>query len=215
MLAGAALGDIILSYDAAMPGENVLTSFMPTGTINGLDWRDNASGSRAVGQSFYVSANTIMDSFSLLANGNPQSGARGAEFTVQVFQSASETSIGSVVSTQTGTYLSDSTGVSGKWVTFDIDNITLSAGYYYTFTLSFNNSNVASQNQVFSTAASPENYAGGRNWRNDNNAGWAVANGGVADMAFVVQVIPEPVSAGLLVAGGCILMTLRRQRIAR
>ncbi|MFA5688512.1 MAG: hypothetical protein WC959_05140 [Kiritimatiellales bacterium] len=197
---------VTVSYDAAMPATNVLTSFVPAGTVNGLQWRDDtANVSRAVGQSFLAVSNAIMDSFSLMAvtsGGSLQSGAVNAPFTVIIYESSSETDLGTAISTQGGNYLSSAPGLGGQWITFDIEDINLTAGKYYTFTLMWDTPAKAGQSQTFGAATTSENYPNGRNWRKDGTANWAVANSGLADMAFVVQYGFPAKNVRLLIIGG-------------
>lgn len=182
-----------VSYDAAIPTNDVLISFVPT-TVSGYAWRDNESSERDFGQSFLATSDVVMDSFSLQANGNLQNGAKNAAFTVDLYESATDGTIGSVVESYHGNYLAndDAGSITGTWVTFDVEDISLSLGKYYTFTLSFDNAGVQDQDQVFSLSS--EGYAAGRFWQ--ANAGAAFASSTVNDAAFVVQIVPGVAVSG-------------------
>ena len=215
LAAGAGLfsaeASVIVSYDAAIPTTNVLTSFDPT-TSNGYQWRDNENTERDLGQSFLASTDVTMDSFSFRSGGNLQTGAKNSPFTVTIYKSATDGSLGTAVSTQFGNFLAndDAGSISGAWLTFNIDNIALSAGNYYTFILSFDNHDVQDQDQTFQL--SDEGYSDGRLWQ--SNEGAAFASSSVNDFAFAVQIVPEPVTIGMLGVGSLVLLIARRKHFS-
>ncbi|MFA5688044.1 MAG: PEP-CTERM sorting domain-containing protein [Kiritimatiellales bacterium] len=204
-----AFSDVIVSVVSNIPTDNVLIG-NATGTA-GLGWRNNGTDPvREIGQSFLASMDTIMDSFSLKAGGGVGAGASGAGFSVTIYSNSVDTTLGTAISTQTGTYLTTSDGVSsGAWITFDLeDNINLYSGNYYTFTLTWDDPAVPAKNQNFFHQNTGSTFSEGRLWQN-NGSSWAAS--GVADFVFVVQAIPEPVSAGLLTIGGVALMFFRKR----
>lgn len=171
------------SFSATQPTNQVVIACSPAST-SGYDWRNNQNGRRDLGQSFQASSNTVMDAFSLKVAGNIQSGASLAPFTVKVFESMDASSIGSVISEQSGNYLSSAINpINPGWVTFDVEDIDLQAGNYYAVVLSFDRSGEDRQNQVFA-AGSASSYSGGGVW---TSADGAVYSPGGLDLAFVVQ----------------------------
>jgi hypothetical protein len=111
-----------------------------------------------------------------------------------------------VVSTQGGLYLSSALNpTSGGWATFDIDNVDLHAGKYYTTMLSWNIPGIPNQNQVFWVEwRDGGTYANGRTWVSTNGVDYVSQD---LDLAFCVQMVPsleskivsvEPFSANVL-----------------
>lgn len=205
----SAEASVIVSYDAAIPTSNVLVSYDPDATT-GYQWRDNENSKRDLGQSFLAASDVVMDSFSIKSGGNLQNGAKGALFTLTIYESSSAGSLGSTLSSQGGTYLTEGS-ISGAWVRFDVDNVNLSSGNYYTVMLSFDTPDVQDQDQVFtlSSVAASSSYADGRSWQ--ANEGAAASSSTAYDYGFAVQVVPEPMTLGMLGAGGVVLLIARRK----
>lgn len=197
---------IMVSVNDTIPTENVLASFDPTIGLSSLQWRDNDSAQRDIGQSFLATSSTIMNSFSLKASGTLQQGAFDAPFTVTIYENSSDDALGSTISTQSGTYFSAGTAIDEKWMTFDIDNLSLTSGNYYAFVLSFDNAGVADQDQT--VYQSTEGYSSGRRWYSVSDSFTTSTS---YDLAFSVQVVPEPASMGLISFGGVCLLALRRR----
>ncbi|MFA5688500.1 MAG: hypothetical protein WC959_05080 [Kiritimatiellales bacterium] len=186
-----ASAEVTVTYSADKPSKNVLTDFAPVPEdINGLQWRANDNnGRRDVGQSFLVSADTVMVAFSFQSYGNLQGGAARAPFTVRIYESRDESTIGKIISTQSGTYLTPDSSIAKAWVTFNLEKVPLKANRYYTVTLAFDRSNVYKQEQVFCAAAKSD-YPKGRNWRAEDGAPFAYRSVISGDLAFSVQVLP-------------------------
>ncbi|MFA5688054.1 MAG: hypothetical protein WC959_02725 [Kiritimatiellales bacterium] len=180
----SAATNVSVSANANIPTENVVAQSV-AGTA-GYAWKAiSSTDCRDIGQSFYVTNDLRIDSFSLCASSGIGAGASGAAFTVTIYKSDAVSSIGSAISVQTGTYFLSSDGVKAKdWITFDIDNITLSGGFYYTFVLSFDDYAV-SRNHAFLHNTGTDMYPSGRLWQANN--GGALGSSGVNDFAFSVQ----------------------------
>lgn len=174
---------VVVSWNVEQATGQIVAGYDPV-TGSGYAWRNNLSGRRDLGQSFLVLTNTMMDAFSLKAAGNIQNGASMAAFTVKVFESSNESSIGSVLLTQPGTYLSAAQNpVNPGWITFDIEDLSLTAGKYYTVVLSFDNAGVNLQEQVFSVGV-PSQYSGGTVWTSADGITYSTVN---LDLGFVVH----------------------------
>ncbi len=203
---------VLVSMNATAPSTNVEASYA-TGSPSGYQWRNNtADGLRDLGQSFLANTSFVMDSFSLQLNGNIQAGVPGAGFTVTLFESVNQSSIGSVLATEGGVMPSLTVGTgAGQWMTFEISNVALTEGNYYTFILSFD-TQAANRNQTFNTI-NPGTFTNGRAWQTTDGVTYT---GLGSDLFFYVQSIPEPGSVVLVVMGGASVLVsrLRRRRQA-
>lgn len=178
LVVSAAQAAVTVSYNAAQPTKDVLTSFAADKGLQGIQWRkDLESGKRDVGQSFRVTNNAILDSFSYKVAGNVQPGASESSFTLKIYENPNSKSLGTVISTQTATYLSTAENpINPGWVTFDVENVNLKAGNYYTCMLSFDEADVDRQNQVFAEATGRYD---GKCWMDEDkgpvvNARWII-----------------------------------------
>lgn len=136
-------------FDAELSPKTSLVYFISEETT-GIQWVNDDSISRSLGQSFLARKNALMDSLSFKAAGNIQPGASEASFTLTIYESAVAKELGTAISTQTGTYMNTSENpINGGWVTFDVEDVNLVAGKYYTCILSFNEAGVMRQSQVF------------------------------------------------------------------
>jgi len=175
-------------------------------------WRNNESGQRDLGQSFFADTDFILDSFSFQANGNIQVGATGSAFTVTIFENDNRDAVGTSISTQSGNYLtSASNPVAGNWLLFDLeDNVAVTAGNFYTIMLSWNIASVTDQDQVFNINTDGGAYGPGRLWEYNGTTYTPLGY----DMAFTVQSIPEPgtmaYTMGLTVL--CVSLFIKRRR---
>lgn len=219
MAFGASISSVaavtIVNSDLA-PTENVVTSFEPGASV-GYAWRDNTSAERDLGQSFLAESSFTLDSFSFLTAGNVQFGASGAAYTVTVYEGADITEggsislLGSAISTQTGNFLtSGSNPVSGDWLIFDVDNVSIVAGHYYTLMLSWDTAGIATQEQVFAVT-NPGGYANGRLWEGAGASTNYTSTG--LDLAFTVQSIPELSSFASIIGVLSMCVVARRRRL--
>lgn len=194
-LGNVADASLVLSYGSSVPTGNVMASYAPGGSLNGLGWRNLATGSRELGQSFQATADTLLDSFSLKAGGGVLYNASEAAFVLTVYESASKTAIGSAISAQSGIYFHrDETLVSGDWITFDIDNVNMTSGNYYTCMLAWDDPGMAEKAQTF--AVSVNNGYAAPLWTAVDGAAYSEYTN--VDIPFVAQTIPEPASLGLI-----------------
>lgn len=203
---------VITTLSPTAPVDQVQISYT-VGTPIGLQWRyDVASGRRDVGQSFLATDSFIFDSFSFQLQQTVPSGAPGANFTVSIFESSTISSVGSVISTQTGVLAGLISGSgAGSWITFDIANLAVSSGLYYSFVLSFD-AQVANQTLNFNSI-SPGAYAGGSAWISSNGSAFTVPAG--QDLLFYVQSIPEPSTVATLIAVASVVVVGRLMRLRR
>ncbi|MFA5688051.1 MAG: hypothetical protein WC959_02710 [Kiritimatiellales bacterium] len=190
IICGVAFGlmaEVTVSKQPKMPAENVLASYDCAGT--GYSLRNNQDGKRDIGQSFRAPKAAKMTAFSLLALGNVQRGAIDAPFTVTVYESSSQSTLGKVISTQNGKFLgSRNSQVTGQWIVFSLEPVSLNEGKSYTIMLSFDNMAIPNQHQIFNHAGG-SGYADGRLWQSrvDGNG---FSNSQVNDFSFCVQVQP-------------------------
>lgn len=203
---------LVVTNSTAAPTSYVVSSTVATG---GLAWRDDTvNGRRDVGQSFYAGSGFTLDSitFQLASNAAPQAGALGAAFTLSVYEVASASAFptaGTAISTQTGT-LTGLTGTSAdfsKYVTFDMDNIALTAGKYYTVMLAFD-AVAVNRSLVWMVSGSSSTYPAGQCIITTDGTTFTANN----DLLFYVTGVPEPGTISLLGAGAALfLLTSRRK----
>jgi len=194
-----AAADLVVSYSANAPQENVYVSHI-VANPNSVEWHGQPSPGvrRDVGQSFFVTNNIIMQSFSLQLGGSLQTEARNAGITMTIYQSDTQTAIGTVVGSQSGQYLgADSGAALDGWVTFTIDDVNLVGGNYYTVMLSFDELAV-NRRQALRQQTAGNSFADGRRWFSD---GSTLSDSVEGDLAFSVQAIPEPGSVSLMIIG--------------
>ena len=212
LLAGALAGlgatanaAVIVSLGATEPSANVEASLTnSTNTPTGFSWRNLPTSKRDLGQSFLATSAFTMDVMSFKLSGNIQTGSPGADFTIELFESTTQSSIGSSISTQSATF-PNFTGGSGDWLSFDIDDIAVTSGKYYTFVLAWDSP--ATSRSINLSVVTGSEYAGGNVWE-DTGSGLNASN---LDVFFIVQsVVPEPGSLALCGTGG--LLIFRRKR---
>ncbi len=179
--------DVTVSYSNAQPSGNVVVSYLPE-TTSGYAWANNDSYRRDLGQSFLAPGDFMMDAVSYQLSQGLRAGAVGAAITVKVFESADVSVIGTCIATNSGNYLPaglDPAPAAGGWVTFDIIDVPVTAGKYYTTMLSFDE--YASQrDQGFYYL---DGYDG-QGFKSADGITYARATG--LDLAFVVQEVSEP-----------------------
>jgi hypothetical protein len=205
----SARADIMLSILTDQPDEFVMAEYAEVAGSTGYQWRNTVSGGRRdLGQSFLADTAFDLAVFSLHSNGNIQVAAREEAYTLTVWESNVDTSIGNIISTQAGTWF-DATAPSssGNWVSFQLeDALSLTEGNYYTVMLSWDDvgpSHVWSQN-------SASGYAGGNIWQSTDGATYTRITS--QDLLFTAQAIPEPGSLLLLLIGGLSAMLFVRRR---
>lgn len=185
-------------YSDIEPFGNIAACYIP---INGTAyaWR-NATGvaRRDLGQSFLAEADFLMDSFSVQAAGTLSAGAASAVITVKIFESTSINLLGTRISAQSGRYLSSGVSVvAGGWITFDMDDVALTAGKYYTVVLSFDAEAAGMQQNLYDVPAGT--YVNGREWYSAD--GETILTASTRDLAFIVQLKPKkniPLSEGVI-----------------
>ncbi|GHC09923.1 PEP-CTERM sorting domain-containing protein [Cerasicoccus arenae] len=207
-VAQAAIAETVVDVSPTAPDTNIEASFT-SGTASGYQWRDNENSRRDLGQSFLADSSFTLDAFSFSALGNVQAGASGASFDVKIFESDNISLIGSAISTQSGTYLtSGSNPVSGNWIVFDLEDVALTAGNYYTIVLSWDSAGVQDQDQVFGMV-SGNLYGDGSAWESSDGVNFSSLGG---DLQFTVQSIPEPSTVALFLGVVAISVVARQRR---
>jgi len=203
---------VITTLSAAAPVGHVEESYT-TGTPIGLQWRnDTINGRRDLGQSFLVDEGFVFDSFSFQLQQAVPSGTPGASFTVSIFENSTIFSVGIAKSTQTGTISGLTAGSgAGSWLTFDIANLVVSSGFYYSIILSFD-AQVANQTLNFNSI-SPGAYPGGAAWVSTNGSTFTSPGG--QDLLFYVQSIPEPSTVAILISAAFVLAGTRLVKVSR
>lgn len=211
VLMGRSQAAVVTSISATAPtGPDIVTS--QTDYSGGLSWYNTGAGSiRDVGQSFLATSDYTLDKITLALGGSFGSVAATSDFTLTLYSAPSlSTSPASatVVSVQTGTFaFSTGSGGSGTFLTFDLADVALTAGTYYTLMFAFddalaNNSLTVRQN-ISST------YSNGYRWLFD---GTSYTSSTGADLTFYVHAVPEPSTVMLVVAALVAGVLLRRRR---
>jgi len=171
---------------SSAPDTDVLIAYT-TDIVKGYQWKENNTGSRKLGQSFRSPENAVMNSFSLAVAGNIQPGAGRAPFTVTIYESDNDTALGTAISIQKGLFLSTSANpVNPGWMTFEISEVNLTKGLFYTVMLSWDKSGVLRQEQSFLHSDDGAGFSLGRLWQANNGA--AAAASSVNDLLFSVQI---------------------------
>lgn len=207
----SASADVLLSIPSSQPTEFVKADYSEVAGSSGYQWR-NTTSQRDLGQSFKADTSFDLAVFSLHSNGNVQVNAREQPYTLTVWESSIDTSMGTIKSTQAGTWFDASASSSGKWVSFELqDAVSLTQDNYYTVMLSWDvggdasgPSHVWSQNNV-------SGYTGGNLWQSTDGTTYSSVTS--QDLLFTAQAIPEPGSLILLLVGGlCTVLFIRRRR---
>ena len=179
---------VVVSYVNAQPTTNVVVSYTPT-TTSGYAWANNDSYRRDLGQSFLASGNFTMSAISYQLSQGLRVGATNAAITVKVFESTDVLLIGTCIATNSGNYLPaglDPAPVAGGWVTFDIDDVDIASGKYYTTMLSFDEYAPLRDQGLYYL-----NGYDGQGFKSADGITYNRATG--LDLAFVVQgTIPPP-----------------------
>lgn len=219
--AGIALGVIGLSAvsaqaavvatfgEATAPTVNVITSYVPGGTLDSNGWFNNGpteSGWRLVSESFTVPAGPdyTLDKITMRLNQTLDSNFTApAGFSIDIYEIADPVNNpvgGTIVAGQTGTMQpTTSTATAGTYFTFDLDDtVTLEAGVSYAYVLGFDNP--AETYKLLRLAIGAADSAGSRAWQNTNGGGWI--NTGATYVYYIQGTpVPEPATGGLLLLG--------------
>lgn len=212
-LAGGSQAAVITSISATAPtGPEVVTS--QTGSTSGLAWYNTGvSAVRDVGQSFLAASSFTLDKITLTLGGSFNSVTATADFKLTLYSAASlSTAPSAVVTSQTGTFaFSNGSGGSGTFLTFDLADVALAAGTYYTFMLTLDDALTDNSLTVRQNASST--YADGYRWIFD---GTSYTSSSTADLAFYVQAaaVPEPSTAALVVTALGAAALVRRKRVS-
>ncbi len=178
---------VTVSYNDAQPTNTVVSYTPPEGEMSGYAWANNANPYRRdMGQTFLAPRDFTLHSFSYCLSKGLRSGAVHAPFTVTVFESAIQGRIGTVISKQSGLFLDSRyrpRPAVGGWMTFDIDDLNLKAGNYYTLMLSWDEQAESKRDQGF-YVKNPGGYADGNLWVSANGKKYSRSP---RDMAFTVQ----------------------------
>lgn len=214
LLSQIAAASVVVSVSPTEPSENVEASYTG-GSPSGYQWRDNENSRRDLGQSFLAESSFVMESISFRAWGNIQNGASGADFDIAVYESSDKTLMGSEISTSSGAFLTTASNtINGDWITFTFDEVSVTAGNYYTVILSWESAGVTDQDQVLGMV-SGNPYDDGYAWESTDGTNFNRLGG---DLQFSVQSqIPEPSSAGFLIGltGALLVLPLRVLRRRR
>ncbi len=164
--AGTAPAAVLTSLSATAPsGAEVQAS--QTGFSGGLGWYNTAAGTvRDVGQSFLATSSFTLDKITLALGGSFNCTTSKSNFTLTLYSAPSlSTSPASAttVSTQTGTFsFTNGSGGSGTYLTFDIADVALTAGTYYTFMLSL--TDTSANNTLTLRQNTSSSYSDGSRW---------------------------------------------------
>lgn len=193
----SAEASLIVSYNASQPVTNIIASYLPAGAV-GYAWQTQTdAGRRDLGQSFLATNAFTLDKISFQASAATGANAASAPYKVKIFESAVATSIGSNISTQAGTYLVAGVVANNGWITFDMDDVNLTAGKTYTVMLSWDNAGASMIQALYNVATGT--YADGKCWWGNNLGVYAATT---RDLVFVAQgtAIPDTVaSVGLYI----------------
>ena len=178
---------VTLSYNDAQPTNTVVSYIPPMEEMSGYAWANNANPYRRdMGQTFLAPRDFTMHSFSYCLSKGLRTEAVKAAFTVTVFESTIQGRIGTVISKQSGIYLDSRVrpkpAIDG-WVTFDIEDLDLTKGNFYTLMLSWDQQAESKRDQGF-FVKNPGSYAGGNLWVSANGKRYSKNK---ADMVFVVR----------------------------
>lgn len=197
-----------LSLQADVPATDIITS-VTSGAISGYVWKNDSTANpvrRDVGQSFYTADDLQLEAFGIRLAGNVQSGDAGGAITLNIYQSTTIGSIGSILTTQTGVFPTLSGGVN-QWLNFDVTDYALQGGYYYTLMLTWD-AQAPTRNLVF--ASTPNAYSGGNIWSSLDGVTMTAQS---TDYYFYVQgVVPEPNTMVYLSMAGLVFLVGSRLR---
>lgn len=209
----AAPGAVITSLSTTVPsGADVLAS--QTGSSGGLGWYDTGTGSeRDIGQSFLATSSFSLDKITLALGGSFNSTTAKSSFTLTIYSASSLATSpagATVVSTQTGSFdFSSGNGGTGTYLTFDIADVSLAAGTYYTFMLSLDIPSANNSLTVMQNTSST--YTEGYRWLFN---GTSYTSSTTSDLTFYAQAaVPEP-SAAVLLAGSLGVVLLMRRKLS-
>lgn len=205
---------IVATLASSPPNSNLLDSFGGTGSVS--IWQNLPTSPPArtdVGQQFHPvslppgASSYVVDRITVLSKG-AGSGAAGAPFTLRIFDfGAGYTAVpnGSPITAQSGVVPA---GLGYTYLSFDIDDVVLSAGTVYGFVLSFD---AAVSNQFVSLirasefSATPPNQ--GNTLRSLTSSDGITFTGGTEDLTYYVQgTVPEPQFAIASVAALLLVM---------
>lgn len=208
---GSARAAVLTSLSSTAPsGGEVQAS--QTGFTGGLGWYNTGAGTlRDVGQSFLATSSFTLDKITLALGGSFNSTTASSNFTLTLYSAPSlSTSPASatMVSTQTGTFaFTNGSGGSGTYLTFDIANVALTAGTYYTFMLSLPDPSASNSLTLRQNISS--SYSDGSRWLFD---GTSYTSSTTSDLTFyTLAAVPEPSAAVLALAGLGAVMLVRRR----
>lgn len=203
---------VLTSLSASAPsGLEIMAS--QTGASGGLSWYNTGAGSlRDVGQSFLATSDFTLDKITLMLGGSFNSTSATSNFTLTLYSTASLTTspaTATTVSAQTGTFaFSAGSGGDGTFLTFDIADVVLTAGTYYTFMLSLNDASANNSLTVKQNTSSA--YSDGYRWLYD---GTSYTSSSGADLTFYAMApVPELSTTMLLTTSLGLLALIRRKR---
>lgn len=211
--AGAAPAAVLTSLSSTAPsGADVLAS--QSGFSGGLGWYNTGAGVvRDIGQSFLATSSFTLDKITLALGGSFNSTTATSSFTLTLYSAsnlATSPASATTVSTQTGTFaFTNGSGGTGTYLTFDIANVALTSGTYYTFMLSLNDPSASNSLTVRQNTSST--YSDGYRWLFDGTSYTSSTAG--SDLTFYVQAaVPEPSAAVMALAGVGVLLLVRRKQ---
>jgi len=214
--AGAAQAALITTQSSTAPTTDVLIS--QTASSHTSPWRTE-SGLRQVGQSFLVGAGGfVLDKITVNINTLANSDLDGDSFTLTIntYTDGTDFTPDSTVSTQAGNLpanLSIDFGSGDTYLTFDIDNVTLTGGQQYGFFLDPTGFSSSTNLLLESMAASSYTSGIGLMHGPAELEVWDPTNGVQnADLEFYLQEVPEPSTFALAAFGLLGLIGFGRRR---
>ncbi len=205
---------VVSSISTSAPTENIV--FSQPDYTSGLGWFNTDTSRRDVGQSFLATSNFTLEAITYTMGGFFSSTTSTSDYTINIYSTSSleaAPNTGTLVSSQSGTFtFEDQDGGNDTFLTFDIEDVSLSSGKYYTIMLVLDD-NIAG-NSITLKQSSGSVYADGYRWLYN---GTDYSSSTTSDMTLYLtgSTIPEPSGAMIFPAIGGLLAVLiwkRKQR---
>lgn len=178
-------------YSAVQPANNVAVSHIPENKAGWGCRNSSTVGRRDLGQSFLATNSFTLSAFTFQISAGIREDTAQAPVTMKVFESSNAGVIGSVISSTAGTYLSwEDKAAAGGWVTFDIDDVEVSTGKYYTVLITWNEAKPLMEQGFY---LEPSGFfEGGQAWTSANGERYtgiasSPAGGTPRDAVFIIH----------------------------
>jgi hypothetical protein len=202
---------VVTTFGESVPVSNIITSFQPAGSVDGLAWFNDGGGNngiRHIAQTFITPAgpNQNMDKITMQLNATlPSSFPNAAPISIDFYEltgPGQNPASGTYLSTQTGTIQPTSgTATAGSYFTFALDTpVTLTAGTSYGYVLAFTGASDPTNLLRPRTSSGGPDANGTRAFINTNGGGWL--NSGETYTYYIQgTAVPEPAMGGVVLAG--------------